>query len=363
MIMHFKKSLCVLLFLSIFFNLSANNTVKFNLDSLDNYISRQSLYVQEKENRIRQVRQEIARIGDDFSSQFPLYVNLFDEYKSYKYDSAYCYASKLLEISSKLKDNEKYTSAQVKLSFCYLSSGLFKEASDMLSEVDINLCDNETKINYYANKARLYYDLADYNKGEEFRGKYDKTGNQYLDSAIALIPEGTSRYWSLVGLKDIKSINYNKAIDSFQKMMETKDYSEHDLAIVTSSLGYIYRMLGKNQDAKPYLIQAVISDIKSATKETLALRWLSQLLYEEGDLNHAVSYIRVAQEDALFYNARQRQIELASVLPLMENDRIFRIEKQNKIMKISVAVVSGLFLILMIFFIVNLRKLSKLKKR
>jgi hypothetical protein len=42
-----------------------------------------------------------------------------------------------------------------------------------------------------------------------------------------------------------------------------------------------------------------------------------------------VNYIRQALNDATFYNARHRQLEIGSILPIIEGERINIIEKQR----------------------------------
>jgi tetratricopeptide (TPR) repeat protein len=334
------------------------------LDSLDYYITKQNEYVLQKENRISKIKETIALPENDTNTLYTLYNNLFEEYRSYIYDSAYVCVEKLLELSYTLNDSCKITASNIKLGFCYLSSGLFKEAFDIFSQIDVSNCDNSTKIEYYLNKARLYYDLGDYNNSDEFRRQYDNLGNKTMDFAIELLPHGSARYWAAMELKHMKSANYKDAINAFEQLISTNDYSEHDLAIATSSLSYVYFLQGVQPKAKHYLIQAAISDIKSSTKETVALRNLARMLYEEGDIQHSAGYIRQALADALFYNARHRQLEIGNILPIIENERVHIIEKQkNSIIVYSIAISILVILLIITFFVIwkQLRKLNHAK--
>lgn len=329
-----------------------------NLDSVKYYISRQSFYDEQKENRINKIKDEISKNLNNDSQLYPLYVNLFTEYRSYIYDSAYVCVEKLIDISSKLNDNNKIISSNVKLGFCYLSSGLFKEAFDILNSIDISECSNETRIEYYVCKSRFYYDLGDYNNSDEFKQKYNKIGNSIMDSALILLPEKSSQYWSAMGLKEMKSSNYNDALKAFQNMIETNDYTEHNLAIATSSIAYIFTLQGKKSEAKDYLIRSAIADVKSSTKETVALRNLAQLLYEEKNLNSANIFIRQAMKDASFYNARHRQLEIGNIMPIIEGERMNIIEKQrDRITHFSVFI--SILLIALIIALLIIRKSFK----
>jgi tetratricopeptide (TPR) repeat protein len=323
-----KKRAISILF-CIPFVLSGFSSEKIDLDSLDYYLSKQEEYDRSKEKRINLIKERIAGVSENLAALYPLYENLYDEYRSYIYDSAYVCVEKLLTISRSLNDPEKIASSSVKLGSCYLFSGLFKECFDILSTLDVSHCSAETQIDYYINKSRLYYDLADYNNSPEFRIQYHRKGNDIIDSAITLLPLESPRFWSALGLKRMKSDNYRGAVEAFGKMIDTRDYSEHDLAMATSSIAYLYILQGKTEEAKRYLIKAAIADIKSSTKETVALRNLAQILYEKGDIEHAAGYVRRALDDASFYNARHRQLEIGYILPIIERERMNIVEDQR----------------------------------
>ncbi len=354
-----KESLLTILFILGFSRFGAfAETV--SLDSLDFYISRQSEYDEQKEERIRELKVEISLNGKNNLQLYDLYNRLFDEYRSYIYDSAYFYVEKLNRISSVLNDRDKIVTSQVKLGFSYLSSGLFKEAFDVLSLVKIDKCNTETQIEYYTCKSRLYYDLADYNRSTDFRKKYIETGNLIIDSAILLMPHGSSRYWTTLGLKNMKTDNHDAAVASFRKMIDTCNYSEHELAIATSSIAYVLGLQGKTKEAKEFWIKAAISDIKSSVKETVALRNLAQLLYDEREIVPAVKYIRKALDDASFYNARHRQLEIGSILPIIEGERMNTIENQRDRIMVFTVFISVLLFALLVALVVIWKAFKRL---
>jgi len=351
-----QSTILLILFLFTFFcRIEAENE---KLDSINYYIAHQSYYDELKENRIKGIKKSIALNKNANLILYPLYTDLFNEYRSYIYDSAYVYVEKLIDVSKRLDDKDKITSSKVKQGFCFLSSGLFNEAFDILSSFNVRDCSTDTKIDYYTCKSRLYYDMADYNKMPEFRKRYNDRGNVIIDSAIMLLPQNNSRYWSAVGLKNMKTEKYSEAIDAFQKMINSQNYSEHDFAIATSSIAYILGLQGNKDEAKKYLIQAAIADIKSSTKETVALRNLAQLLYKERDITTAVVYIRQALKDASFYNARHRQLEIGNILPIIEGERVNIIEKQRDRVELFVVFIM-ILVIALVFALYFIRKSLK----
>jgi hypothetical protein len=79
---------------------------------------------------------------------------------------------------------------------------------------------------------------------------------------VGHLPLESPRFWSAIGLKRMKSDNNRGAQEAFRNMIDTQDYSEHDLAIATSSIAYLYTLQGKPKEAKEYFIRAAIADIK-----------------------------------------------------------------------------------------------------
>ncbi|MCL1932403.1 MAG: DUF6377 domain-containing protein [Candidatus Azobacteroides sp.] len=360
-----RIGISLLLLFSFILPVAGNSPGKVNLDSLDYYLTRQSSFDQIKEERIGKLKVEIETHPGDLRSLYFLYANLYEEYQSYVYDSAYVCVKKLSDISRLLDDHDKIISSAVKMSFCYLSSGMFKEAFDSMDSISVKGCSDATKIDYYTCSARLYYDLADYNNNPDFRKTYEAAGNRIIDSALILLPIESPRFWASLGLKRMKSNDNRGAFDAFSKMIDMRDYSEHELAIATSSIAYLLNLEGKRKEAKQYLIQAAVSDIKSSTKETVALRNLAQMLYEEGDINRSVIYIRQALADASFYNARHRQLEIGYILPIIEGERINTIEKQkDRIMAFFYCISILVVLLFVALYVIwkSLRRLNQAKQ-
>lgn len=159
----------------------------------------------------------------------------------------------------------------------------------------------------------------------------------------------------------MKERQYDASIHSFMTLLERKDIDPHTEAIISSSLGWMYYELNDKERAMIYLIRAAIGDIRSATKETTALRVLAGLLYERGDINRANNYVRLALEDANFYNARHRKIEVGSILPIIEQDRFDIVKKQRNVLIGFVSLVSLLFILLLTATLIIYKQMKKLR--
>jgi len=335
--------------------------LSISLKELDNYIEKRDDYAKEKEKRISLLKNDLNIYNANEIQKLNIYNLLFDEYKSYKYDSAYVYAQKCLDVATQLNDKQKIANAKEHIAFCYLSAGLFKEACDIMGSINIKEISDSLQISYYTLLARLNYDMADYIEIEPLRSEYIEAGNSYSDSAIIRLPMESPELWAILGLKRMQQQNMKGAIEVFQRLIQTKGIDDHTYAIATSSLGFVYSEAGNTDDAIYYMSQAAIGDIKSATKETVAMRNLANLLYNAGNVNAANKYIRLAMEDADSYNARHRKMVISSILPIIEKERFETVENQRNILFWSMLLISLLFILLLATTIFTYKQFKKLK--
>lgn len=358
-----KKSLFLLFLLSVTGCLrgySASLLLDTMLVQLDTHLANSKQYIDRKEKQIAEWRRKLGEAVSD-EKRYEASIHLFDEYKSYKYDSAYTYANRSLHLAEKLHNRGYVAEANGGIVFCLLSSGLFKEAFDVISRIDITDVSLSSRIAYYSLYSRLYYDIADYNHEAPFQNEYIEKGSLYTDSLLRLLPEKSLKWWYSVGQKQMKERQYDASISSFSTLLQRKDLDPHTEAIVSSSLGWMYYGRNDKELAMTYLIRAAIGDIRSATKETTALRVLAGLLYERGDINRANNYVRLALEDANFYNARHRKIEVGSILPIIEQDRFDIVKKQRNVLIGFVSLVSLLFILLLIATLIIYKQVKKLR--
>jgi tetratricopeptide (TPR) repeat protein len=328
---------------------------------LDKYIEKSDYYIGIKENAINKLSQSLKACPNNKELQLKYNAALFEEYKSFKYDSAYYFAVRSLELSREMKDPFQIIDAKIRLVFCYLSSGLFKESFDLVSGINVSHSDNPQKLRYYKVMARLYYDMADYNSAQPFKSEYISIGIKYSDSILALLPPKSVEKLSALGLLMMKMKDYNSAIDYFQQALK-KTTDAHEYAIAASSLGYLNTLTNQYDEAAINITKAAIADIKSSTKETVALRLLATQLYQRKiDIDRAYKYIKIALDDAVLYNARHRKIEIGSILPIIEKERIYAVEKQRNLLLWLVSSVSLLFILLLMATLVINRQLKKIK--
>lgn len=183
----------------------------------------------------------------------------------------------------------------------------------------------------------------------------------YFDSALHYFPENGFDHRYYIGLKNIKSGNRSTALQTFRQLLNGQQLTDHQLALVASTLSDFYIQNGNTDSAINLLLRAAIADIKSSTKETSAIFNLAGLLYKKKDVKNASLCINQAIADAVFYGARQRKVQVGSILPLIESEKLNMVENQKKVLITYATIVTLLFILVIVLAIVIFRQVKKLK--
>jgi hypothetical protein len=332
------------------------------LTELSTAIRQAASYDAVRLQEIDRLRQSLLVPGQSLSTVFSQQEKIYEAYKIFNYDSAYSYAIKLVQVARDMHAPSCLTAAQLKLSFILLSTGLYKETYDSLSSLASKPLPDSLKGDYYALWGRYYYDMAGYANDKYHSVNYDLLGNKYLDSALAWYQPGSFEYIYYNGLKNFKQNRQKEAARFFEQLMRQPGLTNHQLALTASTLSGIYLQHGDIDKTIDLLVQATVADIKSSTKETVAIFHLAELLYKKGDLRHAALCIESGIANAQFYGARQRKIQASSILPLIESERINGIEEQKSLLIKYAALVTILVLALVVLTWIILRQLKKLKQ-
>ncbi len=318
-------------------------------------------YDRQKLQSIDSLQEKLSSLSGDASTKYKVYEHLYDEYKSYKYDFALYFANKLKHFALLEKNETLLTDARLKEIFVTLSGGLYKEAIDSLNAISLADISDSIKAEFYTLKGITYYNLADYNGASPSGTYYNQVANVYLDFAVSYYGDQSFEKLYYSSLRYLKQNHADSALNNLQLLLSRHDLTNHQIALTTSTIGGIYISRGEETDAKPYLIRASIADIKSSTKETLALLTLAGIVYKEGDVELAFRYIEKANEDATFYNARLRKVQIGAILPLIEGGMISTINNQKQKLQFFLVALSLLVLLLAGFALIIRSQVKKLK--
>lgn len=359
---NFKRIVLLLLALLPAFAAYASPETDSLLHELSQAIANREIYIKQKQDRIDRLKQILQESGLSLSGKFNLYNKLHHEYRTFQYDSAFTYAIKLQETARQINEPTIQTYAKLRLSHTLLASGMYKETLDSLRTIQAEGLPDSIKTDFFALKARAYYDLSGYTQDAYYTPRYIKTGEDYVDSALTILQPGNLQFYALRAMKREIAFEDEKARADFYMILENFNPGLNQYAMAANSLGNIYYKRGDVDRGINMMARAAIADVKASVKEGVALMTLAEFLYHQGDEGRAYHYIKQALEDADFYGAKQRKIQVAAILPVIEGERLATVESQRSRLLVYAIAVSILSLLVVIFIFIIFRQLKQLRQ-
>ncbi len=357
------KRLFTLILLLQLAPLMAQESVHSVLQRLDQKIDERYIYNVEKERRINALKFNLSNSRDDARSA-QLSHSLFEEYKTYQYDSAYVYALRVSDYAELGTDTNAIAQSQCDLLYCYSTAGFFREGGDIINNFSTEGVSQPILANFYRGSVLYYFNLMRY------VGDTQKLSDTYREkmlenSALALenLPQDSFDY----KFTDIQRCTLlvregDNCIERINELLTTPNLSLNKKAILYSWLGMGYNDLSEIDQAIYYTALSAISDIESCTYETTSARELAGYMYEMGDINRASKYINLALSDANFYNVPYRKLEVQSIMPTISGKRLSNIEEDWRFLVIVSAIIMVLLVIIVAMF-VNIRRQNKALRR
>jgi hypothetical protein len=265
----------------------------------------------------------------ELSDRFELTQKLFDEYGVFKRDSAFTYALRTRVLAGQLSDVSYMVRANLNLANICVSAGMYKEGMDYLSAVEPKDISGDSGSLYYGLLGRCYSDMAEYSSIPHFSEEYSILATRYRKMALQLTDEGTFFNAFLKAFITYKEGKVSESKTAFLNLLRST-VGARDRALVNYMLGEICNESGDTELAMTYYTKAAITDVQVSTKESLALIRLSELLFKAKMLQEASAIITKAYDDAIFYGAQQRKLQVGAVLPLIEQEIVENTEREHR---------------------------------
>lgn len=353
-----KKILLFTLFLFTFLGKAQNNDSI--LLELDKTIEQSNIY----ESKTRRSISNLLELLNHSSSLEKKYVYnnaLANAYIVFKSDSAKIFALNALNLAKQLNDEPRINESKILFASIDAKAGMFPLAVDMLNGIDIKKLTKNQLIHYYKTYSEILIYWMEYMEGQDVTELSVKR-NVIRDALIEILPKNSVEYAINLGTKDIEYKKYNEAEEILLRNFKYAKKGTRDYSVYTAILAYLYETKKEKEKQKYYLALSAISDLKCSIKENLSLRSLAMKLYEEGDLNRANFYIKKSLQDANFYNARLRSIQISKILPIIDQAYMIKKQKQEEKLRFLLIVLSivSIILLLAIYYIFKqMKKISK----
>ena len=319
---------------------------------LDQAIKERPIYMEQKELKLVELKRQLHwQIPDE--ERFASLGTLLDEDLSFNTDSALHMAEEREQIAIRLGNREYIDNARMNKADVLGMTGMYKEVMDLMRNIHIDRLPVDIHPYYYHIYRTVYGLMADYAVTAYEKKLYTELTDKYRDSLL-LVNKDNLLIHTLIQSDQYNVRNeYDKAIRLLTDYLALQKDYEHDVAICAYTLSESYRLKGDKEKEKEYLIVSAMADMKTAVREYISLRKLAVLLYQEGDIERAYSYVKICMEDAAACNARLRKLEILEIFPIINDAYQQKTEKQQEQMKWALVSISllSLFLLLAIFYV------------
>lgn len=150
-------------------------------------------------------------------------------------------------------------------------------------------------------------------------------------------------------------------IEVYEKLIQKYKFTDREYATIHILLSIEYYRNNNREKAIYYTTSSALYDIRSAIRQTTSKTYLGQYLFEEGNVMFASKCIQSSLEDANFYNARHRKLEINSILPIIESEKVNIIQHQKDQLTTYLLLFSLAIIALAASLFIIYRQIKKLK--
>ena len=282
---------------------------------LDSLIAAQPQIVAAKEIRLAQLKRDQGK-ETTVTGRYEATQRLYEEYSAYQYDSAYAYVSECLRLAQSMGDAMLLNESRLNLAHILSTACLMDKARQTLSQIDTTRLSPDQLILYHRTRTDLLIYQAEYMHGTQYVNEYVKQLIEERQAAIAIsVPHDNVNYQLTQAECYADNNQPQQAIDLLSRLMQNYHSGERIYSIITSTMSFHYSQMGDMDKQMQYLIKSAESDLEGCIRENTALRTIADRLFDEGDIDRAYRYMRVAVDDANFYGTRLRNIQSSRIVP------------------------------------------------
>lgn len=327
---------------------ASNGSVDSLLLELDKTIRERPVYIEKKEQSLNRLKESLKRPVSD-EERFSSLGTLLDEYRSFNTDSSLHVARQRYQLAMRLNNQEWINNARMNTADIMGTAGMYKESIDLMQKIHIASLPPYLHSYYYHIYRTVYGLMADYAVTDREKKLYAEMTDRYRDSLLLVNDKNSLVYTLVQGDQYNARYEYDKAIRLLtDRYLQDQQQDVHTIAICAYTLSESYRLKGDRENQKKFLIISAISDMKSGVREYISLRKLAVLLFKEGDVDRAYSYLKLCMNDAVACNARLRILEILEIFPIINDAYQEKSEKQQNQMKWALVFISLLSLFLLV---------------
>ena len=316
---------------------------------LDSLIAAQPGLVAAKEARLAQMKRDLNATMLSPRERYEAYKRLYEEYAAYQYDSAYACVSECIDLASAMGDGHLLNEARLNLAHILSTACLMDKARQTLNAIDTLQLTPGQLIQYHRTWTDLLIYQAEYMQGSRF-------ADEYVDQLVALrrrimaIDTPGDNVHSQLTMAECRDDEGHpqQAIDLLTSLLPQYRSGDRIYSIITSMMSFYCYQMGDLDGQMRYLIMSAESDLEGCIRENTSLRTIADRLFDEGDIDRAYRYMRVAVDDANFYGTRLRNVQASRIVPKILDAYHTKRDQSRRSMMGLLAAISVIALLLVV---------------
>ena len=320
--------------------------VAVSFDRLDSLIAAQPRIIADKETRLASMK---AGLGTQRSAigRYRVLEGLYEEYAAYQYDSAYSCVTECISLAQAMGDVQRLNESRLNLAHILSTACLMDKTQQVLQQIDSLQLTPDQLIRYHRTWIDLFVYQDEYMQGTQYAAEYNRQLVN-LRQRVTQLDTDHSDVNYLLTLAECEADQQQqpRAIELLSQLMRDYRSGERLYSIITSMIAYYHSQLGDKEQQMRYLIMSAESDLEGCIRENTSLRTIADRLFDEGDIDRAYHYMRVAVDDANFYGTRLRNIQSSRIVPKILNAYQTKQEQGRRSMMWLLGIISVIALLL-----------------
>ena len=341
-------------------------TVEKELRELDQLIGKRNEFTMKKLAAIEQLKASLAE-EQEFAPKYSIYKSIVDAYKSFQCDSLIEYNYRMLELAKEHGDRRSIAESQILLASSQLKCGLYEECMITLAAINREDIGRDMLDIFYWTECKLYRTKAYITRDCRIASKVFLPKSRLYQDSLSSILERTSPYWYDIITDELTSEgNYSEVLAISQSRLKNADENSGLAALLWYNIATAKGNTGDPEGKMLALIKSAKADILSATKDHASLHEIAQILFNQGDIDRSAGYMQVCAEDAMYFNANLRSLQLGMTLPVIME--AYNQHRHRQItMSLFLSLYISVFLVACIIFLVitnrQRRQLADIKQK
>lgn len=283
--------------------------------------------------------------------------------ESFSFTQANREVQRLKALAKQIGAPEKIAQALIREAFINLSAGLFHEAIDSLNTLEAAELSTPLKIDYYGTRSRAHLDLANNYVIPKLSRRYRNLAVADIDSAIVYARADPFEVLVLRSNRAMAIPAPREGISIYHQIKANPKAGTRLMAKEHGAAGVQYTRLGIQDSARLAFVKSAIADERTVTREIISLVRVARDAYERRDFERSAHYIDIGLENANFFDARHRKIEVLEILPLIEEERLQLLNAQRSQFIIFSSLLGLLLLLALVLIRQTIKQNQELKER